>query len=299
MSERVLLPVIPWLRRSGLIPEEYRPQQVVLAAGLVAPAMIVTALFLFLPLFFVILLSFTEKDSFFGQPVFTLANYSDILGRYFANLATTVQLAAEAAIVDLLFGFPFAYFLVKRVQYRDLVRAAMIFPMFGALYLAFGMRFLLLPGGPLTPLLQLLGLQGVQILYGHPSVVFAMSIFTFPFMVMNIGTALSNVDPVLEEAATCLGAHPWQTFRYILLPLSRSGLLAGLLMCFGWNLGAFVEPLILGTLKEQRVLAWTLYQRGVVQFDYGLSAAMGVVLLTLAFSVTYFSLRYSRGALAA
>ena len=33
-----------------------------------------------------------------------------------------------------------------------------------------------------------------------------MAIFTFPFMVMNIGTALSNVDPTLEEAAACLGA---------------------------------------------------------------------------------------------
>jgi ABC-type spermidine/putrescine transport system permease subunit II len=35
-----------------------------------------------------------------------------------------------------------------------------------------------------------------------------MSIFTFPFMVMNVGAALSNVDPTLEEAAACLGARP-------------------------------------------------------------------------------------------
>jgi len=47
-----------------------------------------------------------------------------------------------------------------------------------------------------------------------------MSIFTFPFMVMNIGAALSNVDPTLEEAAACLGARPWQTFRRVLLPLT-------------------------------------------------------------------------------
>ena len=44
-------------------------------------------------------------------------------------------------------------------------------------------------------------------------------------------------------------------------------------------------------------LAWTLYQRGVVQTDYGLSTTMGVVLLALAFLVSYFSLRGSRGAL--
>jgi hypothetical protein len=34
-----------------------------------------------------------------------------------------------------------------------------------------------------------------------------------------------------------------------------------------------------------------------VQSDYGASAAMAVLLLVVAFVVTYFSLRYSRGAL--
>ena len=66
---------------------------------------------------------------------------------------------------------------------------------------------------------------------------------------------------------------------------------------FGWNIGTFAEPVLLGSINEQRALAWTLYQRGVVQTDYGLSTTMGVVLLVIAFVVTYFSLRFSRGAL--
>ena len=74
-------------------------------------------------------------------------------------------------------------------------------------------------------------------------------------------------------------------------------MIAGILMVFGWNIGTFAEPILLGSLNEQRALAWTLYQRGVVQTDYGLSSAMSVVLLVIAFVVSYFSLRYSRGAL--
>jgi len=127
--------------------------------------------------------------------------------------------------------------------------------------------------------------------------VFAMSIFTFPFMVMSIGAALSNVDPTLEEAAACLGAKPRQTLRRVLLPLTRSGVIAGVLIVFGWNIGTFAEPVLLGSINEQRALAWTLYQRGVVQTDYGLASAMSVVLLVIAVVVSYFSLRYSRGAL--
>jgi ABC-type spermidine/putrescine transport system permease subunit I len=267
--------------------------------ALLMPAVVLAVLFLYYPLVFIVQMSFSQGNSYLSPagPTFTLVNYQAMVGRYLPNVLVTIQLAALATIVDLIFGFPFAYILVRKVRYRDIVRAFMVFPMFGALYIAFGMSFILLPGGPATPLFELLGIASTDVLYSLPSVVFAMSIFTFPFMVMNVGAALSNVDPTLEEAAACLGARPTQTFRRILLPLTRSGIVAGALMVFGWSIGVFAEPLLLGSINEQKSLAWTLYQRGVVQTDYGLATTMGVVLLILAFVVTYFSLRYSRGAL--
>jgi ABC-type spermidine/putrescine transport system permease subunit I len=266
---------------------------------LVTPAVVLVVAFLYYPVTFIVQMSFTLGSSYLSPkgPDYSTANYVAMFSRYLPNVFITLQLAALSTIVNLIFGFPFAYVLVRRIRYRDLVRAFMVFPMFGALYIAFGMRFILLPGGPATPVLEALGIQSTDLLYSLPSVVFAMSIFTFPFMVMNIGAALSNVDPTLEEAAACLGARPWQTFRRILLPLTRSGVIAGILMVFGWNIGTFAEPVLLGSLNEQRALAWTLYQRGVVQTDYGLSSAMSVFLLVIAFAVSYFSLRYSRGAL--
>ncbi len=81
-----------------------------------------------------------------------------MLERYVPNLLITVQLAFLAMVVDLVFGFPFAYILVRRVRYRDVVRALMVFPMFGALYVAFGMRFLLLPNGAIGEILAALGI---------------------------------------------------------------------------------------------------------------------------------------------
>jgi len=286
---------------SGVAPEVRRRERNsrLIGIALLIPAILIAVLFLYYPLVFIIQMSFTVGGSFLSAagPVATLDNYRVMVARYVPNVWITIQLATRATIVDLVFGFPFAYILVRRVRYRDLVRALMVFPMFGALYVAFGMRFILLPGGPADPLLRALGIPNTALLFSLPSVVFAMSIFTFPFMVMNIGTALSNVDPTLEEAAACLGARPWQTFVRVVLPLTRAGLVAGALMVFGWSIGTFAEPLLLGSLNEQRSLAWTVYQRGVVQNDYGLSSTMGIVLLGIAFLVTYISLRYSRGAL--
>jgi ABC-type spermidine/putrescine transport system permease subunit I len=210
--------------------------------ALVSPAILLVVLFLYYPVVFIVQMSFTLGSSYLSPagPDYSTANYAAMASRYVPNVLITLQLAALSTVINLVFGYPFAYVLVRRIRYRDLVRA---------------------------------------------------------FMVMNIGAALSNVDPALEEAAVCLGARPWQTFRRILLPLTRSGVIAGILMVFGWNIGTFAEPVLLGSLNEQRALAWTLYQRGVVQTDYGLSSAMSVVLLVIAFIVSYFSLRYSRGAL--
>src|SRR5215218_5085024 len=158
----------------------------------------------------------------------------------------------------------------------------MTFPLFGPLYLSFGLHYILLPGGPfdgiVTPTLDFFGLAPIDLLYSLWSVLFGMAVFTFPFMVMNIGAALSNVDPTLEEAATCLGARPWQTFRRILFPLTRSGVIAGILMVFGWNIGVFVVPILLGTLREQRVLSIVIQTKGLSQFDFGLASALGIVL---------------------
>jgi ABC-type spermidine/putrescine transport system permease subunit I len=289
--------VAPNGRRLGALPHVRGPR--LRTIGMLVPAVLLSVLFLYYPLVFIVQMSFSEGSTFLSPtgPINTLENYAAIVNRYLPNVLVTLQLATLATLADLIFGFPFAYILVRKVRYRNLVRALMVFPMFGTLYIAFGLRFILLPGGPATPLLEALGIANTSILFSLPSVVFAMAIFTFPFMVLNIGTALSNVDPTLEEAAACLGARPWQTFRRILVPLTRAGTVAGILTVFGWSIGTFAEPLLLGSVNEQRALAWTVYQRGVVQTDYGLSTAMGVVLLLIAFVVTYLSLRYSRGAL--
>jgi ABC-type spermidine/putrescine transport system permease subunit I len=268
--------------------------------GLLLPAIIVTALFAVVPLVYLIIVSLTNESTFFFKhTVYTLNNYVTIWNRYLPHVETTLQLAFLASVLDLIFGYPFAYILIRRVHYRELVRTLMVFPLFGPLYLSFGLHYVLLPTGPLGPTLESLGIQATTLLYSFWTVIFGMAVFTFPFMVMNIGTALANVDPMLEEAATTLGAKPWQVFWRVLFPLSRSGILAGFLMCFGWNLGVFVVPILLGTTKEQRALSIMIQLKGLAQFDYGLAAAMGIVLMALVFVVTWLSLKLSKGALGA
>ena len=59
-----------------------------------------------------------------------------------------------SSILDLVFGYPFAYILIRKIRYREFVRTMMTFPLFGPLYLAFGLFYILLPNGPLGPALH-------------------------------------------------------------------------------------------------------------------------------------------------
>lgn len=267
--------------------------------ALLTPAVLVAVLFSLIPLLYLVQVSLTKGSSFFFDAQYTSENYQDVFSRYRGAIMETVYLAGVSTLLDLLFGYPFAYILVRKIRYRELVRTMMTFPLFGPLYLAFGLFYVLLPTGPLGGVFAIFDINVAQYLFSQGAVLFSMAVFTFPFMVMNIGAALSNVDPMLEEAARTLGAKPWQIFTRILFPLSWSGIVAGFLMCFGWNLGVFAQPQLLGSPKEQAVISLQMFLKGLVQFNYGLAAALGVLLMVMAFAVTWVSLRFSRGALGA
>ena len=53
-----------------------------------------------------------------------------------------------------------------------------------------------------------------------------------PYAIKSISACLYGIDPSLEEASRTLGAGPWRTFRRVLLPLLRPGLMAAFIFSF-------------------------------------------------------------------
>ena len=183
---------------------------------LLIPAVIVAVLFSIVPLIYLFQVSLTKESSFFFTAEYTLQNYLQVFERYRSAVVETVYLAAVSSLIDLILGYPFAYILIRKIRYREFVRTMMTFPLFGPLYLAFGLFYVLLPNSPIGAIIAGRGVNVAQYLFSQAAVLFSMAVFTFPFMVMNIGAALTNVNPMLEEAASTLGARPWQTFVRVL-----------------------------------------------------------------------------------
>ncbi len=72
------------------------------------------------------------------------------------------------------------------------------------------------------------------------NIIIAHVTFSFPFAAMVIRTRLQSFNREMEEAARDLGATEFQTFRDILLPHMRPGLVAGALLAFTLSLDDFV-----------------------------------------------------------
>ena len=115
---------------------------------------------------------------------------------------------------------------------------------------AIGIRFIFGAQGALTAFCQHLGLlppgTPVNWLADHPfsGVVVSEAFSLYPILFMNIVTALSFVDPALEQAAANLGASAWRVFRSVTLPLMLPGVFAGASIVFIWSFSELGTPLM-------------------------------------------------------
>lgn len=267
--------------------------------ALLTPAVALEVGLFFVPLVMLALVSFTSRDSFFFQPVWTVANYADMFTVFGFDFEVTFGLVMLAACLDLLLGFPFAYMMTRRIRrFSDVFRAIMLVPLFGELYIAYGFYYLFLPGGPLSFILTALEIPALRAMYSMQTAVIALAVYTFPFAVYNIGISLQGIDPAIEESARCLGAGSVRTFLRVTLPMSLPGILGAWLVSIGWGLGAFAIPVLMGgTIVAQRWLSVEMYSIALLQLDLGMASAIGVILAGIAVIIFYVSLRVSRGAL--
>src|SRR4029079_1801107 len=99
-----------------------------------------------------------------------------------------------------------------------------------------------------------------------------------PFMVLPLYAALEKIDQSLLEAAADLGCPRWKAFWRVTVPLSRTGIAAGALLCFIPIVGEFVIPDLLGGSKSL-MIGQTLWIEFFSNRDWPVASAIAVVLL--------------------
>lgn len=217
-----------------------------------APAFIWQILFFFVPLLFVLILSFIDNSSV--KPLFTIQNYLNVLSisqlkAIFASLA----IAFVTVIICLLVAYPMAYCLAFKVKKRQ---SALLFFLMLPLWVNFLVQvyawfFILEYNGLINSILMQFGFisKPLHLINNLFAIILVMFHVYLPFMVMPIYNVLEKLDPNLLEASRDLGANWITTLKTVTIPLSMSGIQLGSFLVFVMAFGEFIIPSLLGGEK--------------------------------------------------
>ncbi len=196
----------------------------------------------------------------------------------------TLGLATVVTVASAMVALPMAWLTVRTdLPYRRawgvLTALPLVIPSYvGALAIVSALG----PRGMLQQLLEgPFGVERLPDLYGFPGAAIALTLFTYPYMLLGLRTALWRLDPALEEASRSLGAGPWTTFLRVVVPHLRPALGVGGLLVALYTLSDFgaVSLLRLESLTQQ------IYVQYQASFSRHMASVFSLVLAALTISV--------------
>lgn len=285
-------------------------------AFFLAPAAALVGLFVIVPFFWVIFVSFTNR-TLLGKTALSpdfvgLSNYLTLFdpaafftrGQFGFSLILTTQFVILSALVgQALLGLLLAWLsqsippVLKSIT-QTAVIAAWILPevVIGFAWFA----FLDYDHGTLNMLLRALGLAGVDWLLQQPF--WVIVIFNTwrgaAFSMMLFNSAFASIPPSYFQAADVAGASSWQKFRDIALPLIRGHVVTDLILITMWTFNVFTPFLLThgGPSYRTELLSIYTYRVAFRDFEFGKGAAVGVVimLVNLCFALVYLRIARKR-----
>lgn len=206
-------------------------------------------------------------------------------------IGVSLRLAAWTTAILCVLGLPLAYWLaVSRWRGKFLLEAVVALPLvLPPTVLGF---YLLVALGPHSPLGHAYErLTGGRLVFTFAGLLVASVLYTLPFAVRPFAVAFAAVDRRLIEASWCLGTSRLGTFVRVVLPLSWTGILTGIILSFAHTLGEFGVVLMVGGNQPgvTRTASVAIYDSQQA-LDYAAAGQTSLFLVGVAFlslAVTY------------
>jgi putative spermidine/putrescine transport system permease protein len=230
------------------------------------------------------------------KEAYSLINYQTFFERvtYKAVVLRSISASVIVTVVATILAFPYAYVMVraKSTFTRKFLLICLFLPFFiGQVVRAYGWLIILGKEGLLNAFLTSLGLPQVDLIYNYPAVLLGLVQYMLPFAVLLIAPAITAISEDVELASEGLGANWMQTFRHVVIPMARPGLMGSSVVVFTLTLTDFAMPEILGGGTTD-FIASSIYDGFFQISNPGLGAALAMILVTLGslFVVVIFSL---------
>jgi spermidine/putrescine transport system permease protein len=240
------------------------------------PYQAVILILIVIPILLMLIYSFQSRAS--SQTftlIFTLDNYLRFVNEpiFVGLMAESIGLAFVATLISVLIGYPLAYIIARsNTKTKTLLILLITAPMWINMLLR------------TKALEQVILMTAPNLIGTNVAIIIGMTYVYLPFMVLPIYTVLSKIDVSLYESASDLGANKIQTLIKVIIPLSISGVLSGIMMVFLPSATTLVVPKYLGA---GRFLIGNLIENAMIaqgDFGYGSSIALlmaGLILIFL------------------
>ena len=200
--------------------------------------------FIVLPLLMILYYAFFNEDG-----SFTLEYLSHIASPInMKAMLLSLELGIAATIICLVLAYPLAMILNNlQIKNQSLVVFIFMLPMWmNFLLRILAWKLLLNKNGVLNMFLTSMGLEPIMILNTPAAVVFGMVYEYLPFMILPIYNSMARIKKDYIEAAHDLGANDFLIFFKIIIPLTLSGIISGIVMVFVPALTSFAVSELLG-----------------------------------------------------
>ncbi len=196
----------------------------------------------------------------------------------------TLKLAAVTTTLLLVIGLPLAWWLSRgnsffKILLEALITMPLVLP---PSVLGFYLLIAFSPQHGLGKWLQ--QVFNIQFVFSFKGLVLASFIYSMPFMVGPVKSALQQLPVSLSQASYSLGKSKWQTFIHVLLPNIKNSLLTATVLTFAHTLGEFGVVLMIGgnIPNVTRVASIAVYD-SVEQMDYAAANTYSLILFSFTF----------------
>jgi spermidine/putrescine transport system permease protein len=286
--------------------------------ALAYPAAFWLAIFFFIPILIVLIVSLGERSrlgtvTYPPLEITNLGVYFDDYIRFFSPVSgdyiylrifwRSAVLATLNTLICLVFGYPFAFWISRQPkQYRGMYIFLVMIPFWtNFLVRTYAWMLILRDSGIVNNVwtgsihdvaVQLADVSvlfdglaqatavKLPLLFNTPAVLMGLFYGYLPFMVLPLYSNLEQLDWSLLEAASDLGAGTWHKTTRVLLPLTMPGIVAGSVIVFIPSLGAYVTPDLLGGGKVA-LLGNLLQQQFMTVRDWPFGSAIGFIMMAI------------------
>jgi len=257
----------------------------------VLPYLFLAAIFIIVPLIILFVQAFMSFEGDFTFDNFR--SFSEVGG--WSLLWRSVQIAGLTTLICLLIAYPVALILSsKNLKVPIIIIMFFIVPMLINVVLrTFALREIFIW------IERLVRESRGEIFHlsDNFKIVTALILDYFPFMLLPIYTILRTQDRSLSEAASDLGASKLRVFIKIVLPLSLSGIISGIMMVFLPAISNFAVPYVVMEFfnADYQLLGNLIWDQFSSRATYNVGAAYGLILLLLVATSVAIITKFTKG----